>query len=60
MTTPAIDLYQLALDQTNSEEIEAYRTSVTGIELQDVPFQDVSLLQGDQKVPVHLNCENNK
>ena len=42
--TPAIDLYQLAVDQTNSEEIEAYRTSITGLELQDVPFQNVSLL----------------
>ena len=44
VTTPAIDLYQLAVDQTNSEEIEAYRTSITGLELQDVPFQEVSLL----------------
>ena len=44
VTTPAIDLYQLAVDRTNSEEIEAYRTSITGLELQDVPLQDVSLL----------------
>ena len=44
VTTPVIDLYQLAMDQTNSEEIEANRTSITGLELQDVPFQDVSLL----------------
>ena len=44
VTTPAIDLHQLAVYQTNSEEIEAYRTSITSLELQDVPFQDVSLL----------------
>ena len=44
VTMPAIDFYQLAVNQTNSEEIEAYRTSITGLELQDVPFQDVSLL----------------
>ena len=44
VTTPVIDLYQLAVDQTNFEEIEAYRTSITGLELQYVPFQDVSLL----------------
>ena len=44
VTTLAIDLYQLAMDLTNSEEIEAYPTSITGLELQDVPFQDVSFL----------------
>ena len=44
VTTPAIGLYQLAVDRTNPEEIEAYRTSITSLELQDVPFQDVSFL----------------
>ena len=44
VTTPPIDLYQLAVDQTNFEKIEAYHASITGLESQDVPFQDVSLL----------------
>ena len=44
VTTPPIDLYQLAVDQSNYEENEAYRTSITGLALQDVPFRDVSLL----------------
>ena len=44
VTTPAIDLYQLAVDKTNSEKIEAYRIFITGLEFQDIPLQDVSLL----------------
>ena len=49
--TPAIaavlspEIYrQLAADQATSDEIHAYRTAITGLKLEDVPFQDFTVL----------------
>ena len=44
LTEPPIDFRQLANDQAVSQEIAAYRTSITNLLLQDIPFGDVSLL----------------
>ena len=44
ITEPPIDFRQLANDQVVSQEIAAYRTSITNLLLQDIPFGDVSLL----------------
>ena len=41
---PAIDFQKLAADQANSDEIHAYRTAISNLVLQDIPFQGVSLL----------------
>ena len=41
---PPIDFRQLANDQAASQEIAAYRTSITNLFLRDIPFSDVSLL----------------
>ena len=43
-TIDFIDLHQLAKDQSSSIEIKAYRTAITGLVLQDVPFEDTTLL----------------
>ena len=41
---PSIDFQQLSVDQATSPEIDAYRTAVTSLVLQDVPFRNVTLL----------------
>ena len=41
---PSIDFQQLSVDQATSPEIDAYRTAVTSLVLQDVPFHNVTLL----------------
>ena len=41
---PAIDFQKLAADQANSDEIHAYRTAISNLVLQDIPFQGVYLL----------------
>ena len=41
---PAIDFQKLAADQANSDEIHAYRTAISNLVLQDIPFQRVYLL----------------
>ena len=38
------DFHQLAKDQSSSIEIKAYRTAITGLVVQDVPFEDTTLL----------------
>ena len=43
-TIDFIDLHQLAKDQSSSIEIKAYRTAITGLVLQDVSFEDTTLL----------------
>jgi hypothetical protein len=44
VSLPAVDYACLAADQALSEEIEAYRTSITGLVFEDVPFNGVSVL----------------
>jgi len=41
---PTIDYRQLAADQQASDEITAYRTAVSGLTLEDIPFGDFSVL----------------
>ena len=41
---PTIDYRQLAAAQAGSEEIAAYRTSVTGLKFKDVPLADFTVL----------------
>jgi cleavage and polyadenylation specificity factor subunit 1 len=41
---PSIDFHELALAQKNSDEIEAYRTSITGLVFEDIPFGEDTLL----------------
>lgn len=41
---PQIDFHQLAADQASSQEITAYRSSITNLSFQQVPFGNVSLL----------------
>ena len=43
-TLPLIDFRQLAGDQLSSAEIEAYRTAISSLKLQDVKYHDVTLL----------------
>ena len=43
-TIDFIDFHQLAKDQSSSIEIKAYRTAITGLVLQNVPFEDTTLL----------------
>ena len=43
-TIDFIDFHQLAKDQSSSIEIKAYRIAITGLVLQDVPFEDTTLL----------------
>ena len=42
--SPEINYRQLAADQATSEEIHAYRTAITGLKLEDVRFQDFTVL----------------
>ena len=42
---PTIDYRQLAADQATSEEITAYKTSITGLRFDDVQFDDYNLLE---------------
>ena len=44
VTMPTIDFQQLAADQENSSEIHAYRTAISDLVLQDIPFHGISLL----------------
>ena len=39
-----INYRQLAANQATSDEIHAYRTAITGLKLEDVPFQDFTVL----------------
>ena len=41
---PIIDYQQLAADQAAFAEIDAYRTAITSLVLQDVPYQNVTFL----------------
>ena len=41
---PKINYRQLAADQATSDEIHAYHTAITGLKLEDVPFQDFTAL----------------
>ena len=41
---PTIDYRQLAADQATSEEITAYKTSITGLRFDDVQFDDCTVL----------------
>ena len=43
-TIDFIDFHQLAKDQSSSIEIKAYRTAITGLVLEGVPFEDTTLL----------------
>ena len=43
-TIEFVDFHQLAEDQSSLIEIKAYRTAITGLILQDVPFEDTTLL----------------
>ena len=42
--SPEINYRQLAADQATSDEIHAYCTEITGLKLEDVPFQDFAVL----------------
>ena len=42
--SPEINYRQFAADQATSDEIHAYRTAITGLKLEDVPFQDFTVL----------------
>ena len=44
VTMPIIDFQRLAADQENSSEILAYRTAISDLVLQDIPFHGISLL----------------
>ena len=39
-----VNYRQLAVNQATSDEIHAYRTAITGLNLEDVPFQDCTVL----------------
>ena len=41
---PTINFQQLAVNQANSFEIHPYRTAVSDLVLQDIPFHGISLL----------------
>ena len=42
--SPEINYRQLAADQATSDKIHVYRTAITGLKLEDVPFQDFTVL----------------
>ena len=42
--SPKIHYRQLAADQAASDKIHAYRTAITVLKLEDVPFQDFTVL----------------
>ena len=42
--SPETNYRQLAADQATSDEIHAYCTAITGLKLEDVPFQDFTVL----------------
>ena len=42
--TSAVDFERLAADQSTSEEITAYRTAVSGLHLEDVPYGSATVL----------------
>ena len=42
--SPEINYRQLAADQATSDEIHACCTAITGLKLEDVPFQDFTVL----------------
>ena len=42
--SPEINYRQLAADQATSDEIHTYRTAITDLKLEDVPFQDFTVL----------------
>ena len=44
VSLPEIDYHLLAADQTTSAEITAYRTAITGLTLEDVPFGSTTVL----------------
>ena len=44
VTGPTIDFRQLAADQATSPEIAAYRTGISNLSLQDVLYENISLL----------------
>ena len=44
VTGPTIDFRQLATDQATSPEIAAYRTAISNLSLQDVLYENISLL----------------
>merc|ERR1712024_188582 len=44
VSLPEIDYDLLATDQASSEEIAAYRTAITGLALEDVPFGNTTVL----------------
>ena len=45
VTMPTIDFQQLAADQKNSSEIHAYRTAISDLVLQDIPFHGIFFLR---------------
>ena len=51
VTMPTIDFQRLAADQENSSEILAYRTAISDLVLQDIPFHGISLCDVSQGRP---------
>ena len=41
---PTIDYHQMAADQATSDEIAAYKTSITGLRFDNIQFNDCTIL----------------